>query len=296
MKEFDAFISHSSEDKISLVRPLSIALQEYGAKIWYDEFSLKPGVSLSRSIEKGLSKSKYGLVVLSKSFFKKSWTEYELRAMNSLEVANPGIIIPIWYDVDIEEVRNFSLYLSDKLAIVVGEKSIDEICVQILEAIREDLFEEVLRKRAWEEMLSKAEIKELTKEEAKRIKIGPIRLEKFSIVILTRIRLIRIALLEVHQHSFEFWVSGFQHDMHPENEITFWEKTASCYSEALSVIVMDTLEKRKEAISLIFSVLNGVQKKFESQYLDVSELDIITNICIYPIPIYDIEDTKFEEE
>ncbi|MGN6399734.1 MAG: toll/interleukin-1 receptor domain-containing protein [Flavisolibacter sp.] len=51
MKQFDAFISHASEDKRYFVRPLAQKLQEYGSKIWYDEFSLKPGVSLSRSIE-----------------------------------------------------------------------------------------------------------------------------------------------------------------------------------------------------------------------------------------------------
>jgi hypothetical protein len=297
MKEFDAFISHSSEDKKNLVRPLSIALQEYGAKIWYDEFSLKPGVSLSRSIEKGLSNSKYGIVVLSESFFKKSWTEYELRALNSLEVANPGIIIPIWHNVDIEAVREFSLYLSDKLAIVAGGKSIDEICIQILEVIREDLFEEILQKKAWEDIVDKAKIKKLSKKEAKQIKIGPIRHKKFTNDILTRIRLIRIALFDVYTHSFEYWLGGFQRDIHPENEIMFWERTATCYMETLTLIEVNTSEKREEIFALILSVLNGYKKgKNKLKFLTTKEKNIIIKVCTYSVPAYDIKDKEFGED
>src|SRR5690554_3898722 len=40
---YDLFISHASEDKEGLVRPLVIALQELDVKVWYDEFTLKIG-------------------------------------------------------------------------------------------------------------------------------------------------------------------------------------------------------------------------------------------------------------
>jgi hypothetical protein len=56
-KTYDVFISHASEDKDSLVRPLAIALRHLGASVWYDEFSLHVGDSLSGSIDKGLSSS-----------------------------------------------------------------------------------------------------------------------------------------------------------------------------------------------------------------------------------------------
>ncbi|RZK21233.1 MAG: TIR domain-containing protein, partial [Flavobacterium sp.] len=150
MKDFDAFISHASEDKNNFVRPIAIKLAEYGVKIWYDELSLRPGVSLSRSIEQGLGKSSFGIVILSEAFFKKKWTEFELRALNSFEVDKPGIIIPVWYKIGLEQVRNFSPYLSDKLAITYSEGSIDDIVVEILEVIRPDIFEKLLRKKAWE--------------------------------------------------------------------------------------------------------------------------------------------------
>jgi hypothetical protein len=44
--KWDAFISHAAEDKDAFVRPLAVALQSLGARIWYDEFSLRLGDSL----------------------------------------------------------------------------------------------------------------------------------------------------------------------------------------------------------------------------------------------------------
>lgn len=78
-KEYDVFISHASEDKDSVVRPLALALKEKGVNVWYDEFELKIGDSLRRKIDQGLSKSKFGIVVISRSFIKKdgqtmNWT------------------------------------------------------------------------------------------------------------------------------------------------------------------------------------------------------------------------------
>lgn len=51
--KYDAFISHASEDKESLARPLAEKLRDLGFSIWYDEFQLKVGDSLRRSIDKG---------------------------------------------------------------------------------------------------------------------------------------------------------------------------------------------------------------------------------------------------
>ena len=61
--QWDAFISHAWEDKESFVRPLAHALTALGATVWYDEFSLKLGDSLSASIDRGLAGSRYGIVV-----------------------------------------------------------------------------------------------------------------------------------------------------------------------------------------------------------------------------------------
>lgn len=63
--EFDVFISHASEDKENFVRPLADTLEARRLRPWYDEFTLRPGDSLRRSIDRGLLTSQAGIVVLS---------------------------------------------------------------------------------------------------------------------------------------------------------------------------------------------------------------------------------------
>lgn len=92
---YDAFISHASEDKASLVRPLARALRKMGFHIWFDEFELKVGDSLRQSIDKGLVNSRYGIVVLSKAFFAKNWPEYELNALTAREIEGRKVILPV---------------------------------------------------------------------------------------------------------------------------------------------------------------------------------------------------------
>lgn len=120
---YDAFISHASEDKASLVRPLARALEKMGFHIWFDEFELKVGDSLRQSIDKGLINSRYGIVVLSQAFFSKNWPEYELNALTAREIEGHKVILPVWHNVTKEEVLSYSPSLADKIAITTQAKT-----------------------------------------------------------------------------------------------------------------------------------------------------------------------------
>jgi hypothetical protein len=116
-RRFDTFICHASEDKIKVARPLAKRLQRHGLKIWYDEFSLSYGDSLSGSIDYGLSKSDYGIVILSKRFFQKKWPRRELNALISKQVRkNKRIILPIWHDISEQEIAKYSDIMADSYA------------------------------------------------------------------------------------------------------------------------------------------------------------------------------------
>ena len=47
--EVKTFISHASEDKKAIARPLADALRDRRVDVWYDEYSLKLGDSLRAS-------------------------------------------------------------------------------------------------------------------------------------------------------------------------------------------------------------------------------------------------------
>lgn len=134
--DYDAFISHASEDKDDLVRPLAEELIKNGLSIWYDEFKLKVGDSLRRSIDAGLVRSKFGIVILSPSFFAKNWPQYELDGLVEKEMAGNKVILPLWHKVSKNEVMKYSPALADKVALNTAMYTIEELAKELANAIK----------------------------------------------------------------------------------------------------------------------------------------------------------------
>ena len=132
---WDAFISHATEDKERFVRPLADALSSAGLRIWYDEFALRIGDSLRRSIDKGLSRSRYGIVVLSTSFFAKEWPQRELDGLVAREIGGEKVILPIWHEVDAVVVRQQSPTLMDRVA-VDSREGLDGVVAKLLAVLK----------------------------------------------------------------------------------------------------------------------------------------------------------------
>jgi Domain of unknown function (DUF1883)/TIR domain len=137
-REFDVFVSHASEDKDEVVRPLANALKAGGLTVWYDEFELRIGDSLRQKIDRGLAKSRFGIVVLSQSFFEKGWTNYELDGIVTRAVTGEQILLPIWHNVSKQEVMNYSPSLADKLARNTTTHTTDEIAAEIIAMIKSE--------------------------------------------------------------------------------------------------------------------------------------------------------------
>lgn len=118
------------------MRPLAHALQNADLRVWYDDFELRIGDSLRRKIDKGLANSRFGVVVLSQSFFTKGWTNYELDGLVTRTVTGEQILLPIWHNVSKQEGMKYSTSLADKVARSTSMHTIDEIALEIAEVIR----------------------------------------------------------------------------------------------------------------------------------------------------------------
>ncbi len=145
-ERWDVFISHAWEDKEEIARPLAEALLAAGLQVWFDEFSLKLGDSLRRSIEWGIRESRYGVVILSPSFFAKEWPKKELDALTARELEAEKVILPIWHNVSHPEVARFSPGLADRLA-VPSSIGLESIVAQILNVCQECESAEAVTKR-----------------------------------------------------------------------------------------------------------------------------------------------------
>jgi len=131
LNEWDVFISHASEDKDDVARPLAKALDEMGLRVWFDEFTLRAGDSLTKSINYGLQNSKYGIVIISDSFLTKKWTQRELNGLFAKE-EEVKVIIPVWHGVTEKKVRSFYPILADLVAL----KSTTKIDVLVKDLLR----------------------------------------------------------------------------------------------------------------------------------------------------------------
>jgi TIR domain len=135
--DWDAFISHASEDKDSFARPLYQRLQKLGLKIWLDEFTLTIGDSLRRSIDAGLANSRYGIVVISPSFLQKEWPQRELDGLVAKEIDGVKVILPVWHQLNANQVRKYSPTLADRLAATSSE-GVERVATRLFEAIQKN--------------------------------------------------------------------------------------------------------------------------------------------------------------
>ncbi len=137
-KEFDVFISHATEDKGSVVRPLAHALREKGLSVWYDEFEMRIGDSLRRKIDAGIARSNFGVVVLSSAFFAKGWPQYELDGLVTMAVSGKQVLLPLWHGVSKDEVIGHSPSLADRVALRTSDYTIEDIATEITAVVRPD--------------------------------------------------------------------------------------------------------------------------------------------------------------
>ena len=132
--QWDAFISHASEDKEVIVRPLARALQARGVSVWFDEFTLTVGDSLRRSIDRGLALSRFGVVVISPHFLLKEWPQRELDGLAAREVGGSKVILPVWHNITAEELRTLSPMLADRIA-TLSSNGINRVVDDLTQAI-----------------------------------------------------------------------------------------------------------------------------------------------------------------
>lgn len=134
--EWDVFISHASEDKASVARPLAELLQQAGLKIWLDASELTVGDSLSRKIDEGLAHSTYGVVILSEPFFRKRWPPHELAGLVARQmIGGRKVILPIWHGVDHSFIVRYSPPLADVVAANTKD-GLEKVAADIVLAVR----------------------------------------------------------------------------------------------------------------------------------------------------------------
>lgn len=134
-KRWDVFISYAGEDRDTVARPLAEALKAKGLYVWFDKFELSLGDRLRRKIDEGLANSRFGVVVLSDSFFRKHWPQLELDGLAQREEGGAKVILPVWSQIDRDGVALYSPTLADRVAERWSE-GIDRVVAAIMQVVK----------------------------------------------------------------------------------------------------------------------------------------------------------------
>jgi hypothetical protein len=105
--------------------------------VWLDKRVLKIGDSLLQKIDEGLAESRYGIVILSPSFFGKAWAVKELDGLVQKEMGGRKVILPVWHKMTREDVARHSPTLAGRMAGNTG-KGIGELAKELVLALSED--------------------------------------------------------------------------------------------------------------------------------------------------------------
>lgn len=144
-EEYDVFVSHAWEDKADFVDELVSEMRRINIKVWYDTERLKWGDSMREKIDKGLSKSRYGVVVLSPDYIRedKYWTKAELNGLFQVETINGKTILPIWHKLTKKQVAEYSPIIADRKAMTTALMTPDEIAMELTKLFKLNNVENV---------------------------------------------------------------------------------------------------------------------------------------------------------
>jgi hypothetical protein len=129
----DFFLSYKRKDEPKFVEDLAHALQLRGYQVWYDEFEIKPGDSITASIERGLNNSLIVVLVLTCNYFE-GWSEQERIAAFHLFMSQKTRLVPLWIGIDASYVSQKALFLSDLAAIIIDmatPNAIENVCIKL---------------------------------------------------------------------------------------------------------------------------------------------------------------------
>ena len=129
-KKYDVFISHASADKEDYVDLLNASVKRLGINVFYDSDVLSWGDNWKQVILDGTADSEFAVIVISKKFFGREWTEKELHEFLSQQnESGQKIVLPLLYNITLDELKAHYPELGDIQCISADRYSKEEVTI-----------------------------------------------------------------------------------------------------------------------------------------------------------------------
>ena len=130
----DVFLCHAWDDRGGAAKDLSDMLVSRGVKVWFSENDVPLGSSLLREIDKGLAKSRVGIVLVTPNFLSRirneGIAEKELSALLARD-----LLVPVVHGTTFEALRDESPLLGSRSGLSTAENTMAEVAAKLAELV-----------------------------------------------------------------------------------------------------------------------------------------------------------------
>ncbi|NDV67688.1 toll/interleukin-1 receptor domain-containing protein [Dysgonomonas sp. 25] len=130
----DVFLCHAWDDRKGAAKELHDLLESKGVSVWFSEKDVLLGSSLLREIDKGLAKSRVGIVLVTPSFLKRvkgeGIADKELSALLARD-----LLVPIVHNTTFEDLREVSPLLGSRSGLSTIEESMVDVAAKLAELV-----------------------------------------------------------------------------------------------------------------------------------------------------------------
>lgn len=130
----DVFLCHAWDDRKDSAQTLHDLLESLNVSVWFSEKDVTLGTSLLREIDKGLAKSRVGVVLVTPAFLRRvhgeGIAEKELSALLARD-----LLVPIVHGTTYEALRDVSPLLGSRSGLSTAEGSMAEVAAKLAELV-----------------------------------------------------------------------------------------------------------------------------------------------------------------
>lgn len=130
----DVFLCHAWDDRKGAAKDLHDLLESRGVSVWFSEKDVLLGTPLLREIDKGLAKSRVGIVLVTPAFLRRIQGEGIVDKELSVLLAR-DLLVPIVHDTTYEALRDVSPLLGSRSGLNTAEATMASIAAKLAELV-----------------------------------------------------------------------------------------------------------------------------------------------------------------
>jgi len=130
----DIFLCHAWDDRAGAAKELHDLLESRGVSVWFSEKDVLLGSSLLREIDKGLAKSRVGIVLVTPALLRRVQGEGIADKELSTLLAR-DLLVPIVHGTTYEALREVSPLLGSRSGLSTAEASMADVSAKLAELV-----------------------------------------------------------------------------------------------------------------------------------------------------------------